>query len=84
MQTLVRKLGNSAGVIIPKSTLAELGMAAGDAVNVSVEHGSLVITPVRHPHRSGWAAASRDLTESGDDRLEWPEFANADDDALRW
>lgn len=84
MQTLVRKLGNSAGVIIPKSTLAELGVAAGDTVNVSVEQGSLVITPIRAPRRSGWAAASRDLAESGEDALAWPEFANADDDGLRW
>jgi len=31
MQTADRKLGNAARVIIPKSVLAELGPAAGDA-----------------------------------------------------
>ena len=84
MQTTVRKLGNSAGVIIPKSLLAELRVAAGDTVNVSVEHGSLVLTPVRQAPRAGWAVASRELSDRGADELEWPEFPNADDDALNW
>jgi antitoxin MazE len=39
MQTAVRKLGNSAGVIIPRSVLSELGLAAGDAVDLRLEDG---------------------------------------------
>jgi len=84
MHTVVRKLGNSAGVLIPRSALAELGLAAGDTVTLTLEHGTLVLTPIRRPSRTGWAEASRTIAEVGDDALAWPEFANQDDDALQW
>ncbi len=54
MQTAVRKLGNSAGVIIPKSVLAELGLTAGDAVDLRMEDGRIILAPVRRPTRAGW------------------------------
>jgi antitoxin MazE len=84
MQTAVRKLGNSAGVIIPKSVLAELGLSAGDAVHMRLEDGHLVLEPVRRPRRAGWADASRALVAINDDSLVWPEFGNSGDADLKW
>jgi len=40
MRAAVRKLGNSSGVIIPKSLLTEIGVAVGDAMDVTVEQGA--------------------------------------------
>ena len=84
MQTTVRKLGNSAGLIIPKAVLNELGLSAGDRVDCVLEQGRLVLTPMKAVARAGWADASRAIATSGDDALAWPEFGNADDDLLRW
>jgi len=84
MQTAVRKLGNSAGVIIPKSILAELGLSAGDAVDMRLEEGRLILAPVRPSRRAGWTEASRAIAASGDDALVWPEFGNAGDADLTW
>lgn len=84
MQTAVRKLGNSAGVIIPKSVLAELGLTAGDAVDLRMEDGRIILAPVRRPTRAGWAEASRTIAQAGDDALVWPEFGNAGDADLVW
>jgi antitoxin MazE len=84
MQTAVRKLGNSAGVIIPKSVLTELGLSAGDAVHMRLEDGHLVLEPVRRPRRAGWADASRALVAINDDSLVWPEFGNSGDADLKW
>jgi len=84
MHVAVRKLGNSTGVIIPKSVLSELGLTAGDAVDLRLEGGRLVLAPVRRPTRVGWAEASRAVAEAGDDALTWPEFANAGDADLAW
>lgn len=84
MQTTVRKLGNSAGLIIPKAILAELGLSAGDAVDLLHEDGRLVLTPVKCGRRAGWAEASRNIAAAGENVLAWPEFANAADDELRW
>ena len=85
MQTAVRKLGNSAGVIIPKSVLAELGLSAGDAVDLRLENGHLILAPVRQTNRAGWADASRAIAAAGDDALAWPVFGNTGDAAdLTW
>jgi len=41
-------------------------------------------TTTKRRSRVGWAAASQKIAEAGDDRLVWPEFANADDNDLSW
>jgi antitoxin MazE len=84
VRAAIRKLGNSSGVIIPKTMLAELGVAAGDAIDLSLDHGRIAITPVRRRPREGWAEAFRELAEAGDDALVWPEFGNDEDADLTW
>ena len=44
MRSVVRKMGNSSGIIIPKLMLAEIGMNPGDDVELGIENGRLVIT----------------------------------------
>lgn len=45
MTTLVSKWGNSLGVRIPKSVAAEVDVHDGDAVDVSVQNGVIVVRP---------------------------------------
>ena len=84
MRAAVRKLGNSSGIIIPKSLLAEAGVALGDAVDMKLEEGRIVLSPVQRRARAGWAEASIRVAEAGDDALVWPEFGNIDDKTLDW
>jgi antitoxin MazE len=42
MRAAVRKLGDSSGMIIPKSLLRCLGMAEGDPVEMTLEAGRTV------------------------------------------
>jgi len=84
MRAAVRKLGNSSGVIIPKSLLRDLGVAEGDPVEMTLEAGRIVLVPVKRRARAGWAEASRDIAEAGDDTLVWQEFGNAEDQTLTW
>ena len=84
MRASVRKPGNSAGVIIPRSMLAELGLTAGASVDMTLDDGRLILAPARQKPRAGWADASRGIAESGDDAPAWPQFGNADDDKLVW
>jgi antitoxin MazE len=80
----VRKMGNSSGVIIPKPLLVEIGAKAGDDVDIQAEDGRIVIVPIeRHP-RAGWALDAAEIAAVGDDKLVWPEFGNADDEAIEW
>ena len=84
MKTAIRKMGNSHGVIIPKPLLAEIGAKTNDRVDMKVERGRIVIAPLRHDPRAGWAEECRMLAQAGEDGLVWPEFGNEDDDKLVW
>ena len=84
MQSSIKKIGNSAGVVIPKTLLAELGAKAGDRVDLLVEGDHLVIRPARRAARAGWADDAQRIATLGDDALVWPEFANEGDDELTW
>jgi antitoxin MazE len=84
MRAIVRKLGNSSGVIIPKPLLGEVGVEVGDAFDVTLEEGRIVLAPVSRRPRAGWARASQEIAQAGDDALVWPEFSNVGDDDLVW
>jgi antitoxin MazE len=84
MLSAVRKFGNSAGIIIPKPLLAEMGAQAGDSVNLRIEEGRIIIERVVDAVRKGWAADAQRLAADGDDGLTWPEFDNDEDTNLAW
>jgi antitoxin MazE len=47
MVTRVQKWGNSQGLRLSKELLADADIDVGDVVNVAVQEGSIVVTPVR-------------------------------------
>jgi antitoxin MazE len=83
MKTLIRKMGNSRGVLIPKPFLAQAGMDVGE-VDIEIEHDAIVIRKPEKKARLGWADASKQIAAAGDDGLVWPEFANEGDKDLVW
>ena len=52
MQAVIRKIGNSRGVIIPASFLAEAGLK--DQVEITLKDNALIITPIDKELRVGW------------------------------
>jgi antitoxin MazE len=47
MITKVQKWGNSQGIRLSKELLSDVAINVGDAVDVAVRDGGLVVTPVR-------------------------------------
>ena len=82
MKIVIRKMGNSQGVIIPKPVLTQLGLE--DEAEMSIERDAIVLRKPRNSVREGWAEASRLIAAGGDDKLVWPEFGNAADAELVW
>ncbi len=80
MKIAIRKMGNSQGVIIPKPVLTQLGLES--EAEMSIERDAIVLRKPRNAVREGWAEASKAIAACGDDRLVWPEFANAGDAEL--
>ena len=48
MQTYVRKIGNSAGVIISAGLLKKYGLREGSEVVITEQEGGIVITPLHN------------------------------------
>lgn len=60
MELKIRKIGNSAGVVLPKDLLAHLGAAVGDTLSVSkTPHG--IELSVRDPEFDAQMAAAREV-----------------------
>ena len=47
MITKVQKWGHSQGVRLSKELLSDVEINVGDAVDVAVRHGALIVTPLR-------------------------------------
>lgn len=69
-------------MIVPKPLLVQAGLE--DEVELTVERGALVLRRPLRKAREGWTEASRELSETGDDALVWPEFVNEGDEKLAW
>lgn len=85
MLTALRKMGNSTGMIVPKAMLAEIGLVAGATIDLHVENGKLVASPVR-AIREGWAEDAAKLADEPltEEERDWMAFGNDADDELGW
>jgi antitoxin MazE len=79
-------MGNSTGLVLPKPILKALGLTTGSAMELVVEKGRVVATPLRRKVREGW---EEDAKRIGAEPLtpeeqEWVAFGNEEDRALTW
>lgn len=82
VKTRIIKIGNSQGIRIPKMLLQQAGLH--DEVEVCVQHGQLVIRPIRAP-REGWDEAFAKMAAHGDDALlDGEAFALTEWEAKEW
>ena len=82
IKTIIRPIGNSQGVVIPKLLLAQVGLE-GEA-ELTIEGEALVLRKPSKPVRAGWAEASKKLAGAGDDRLLLDGFSNEGDAEWAW
>ena len=66
MKTRLVQIGNSRGIRLPKTVLAEAQLE--DEVELKAEPGCIVIRSARRP-RAGWAEAAEIMRQHGEDRL---------------
>ena len=84
MQAAIRRMGNSAAILLPKPVLAHLHVSAGDMLDLDLQDGRVILSPAQRHPREGWAQAAKSLADAGEGRLEWPELDNADDQDWTW
>lgn len=84
MQSEIRQVGNSKGIIIPKAILEQCHFER--AVEMQVTEEGLMIRPAQKPHpRAGWEEAFAKAAQQDNDPLdqEWLSFPNEFDE-LEW
>ncbi len=85
MQSALRKIGNSTGLVLPRPILGAMGVTGGTMLDLKVEDGRLIATPVVRPVRQGWAEdAERVAACSTEAESDWLSFGNDGDDTLKW
>ena len=57
MNTVIRKIGNSEGVILPRELLQSLNLKAGDSVIISEDKGDIVLKRTGDEFEEQMAAA---------------------------
>lgn len=83
MQTSLRKMGNSTGMIVPRSILGQIGVTTGATMELSVEDGKLIAVPAKRIARAGWAQAASTIGETDEERA-WHGFGTEQDADLTW
>lgn len=84
MQIAIRSIGNSKGVVIPKTILVQAGLDGASVAAVTVEGGSIVLRKPAKAVREGWREAAEAIAAKGGDELLMGEFGNADDQEINW
>jgi antitoxin MazE len=82
MQTAIKKIGNSSGILLPKAVLAHLHLSAGDLIELDLQEGRVILSAVQRHPREGWAEAARALADAEDDKAAWAIFGNDGDEHL--
>ena len=78
MQTVIRKLGNSKGLIIPASFLANLGIK--ESVEMQLKDQSIIITAINKNPRDGWYNNYQQDKEDDDAWQDFQSLASEEED----
>jgi antitoxin MazE len=70
MRTVIRRFGNSQGVVIPRAILEQAGLAIDSPVEIAVDGATILLRKLRVHPREGWAADAALITYDAEDR-EW-------------
>jgi antitoxin MazE len=77
------RIGNSRGVRLPKTMLAEAGLS--DEVEIRARNGAIMISAAAPRPRAGWAEAAKLVRSRDDDRmLDEPTSTRFDDEEWKW
>jgi len=70
MRTRIAKWGNSLGLRIPKAFTSDAGLGDGDEVELTIEDGRIVISPVGREYRLG-ELVDRITPDNRHDESDW-------------
>ncbi|MBM9589650.1 AbrB/MazE/SpoVT family DNA-binding domain-containing protein [Leptospira sp. 201903075] len=82
MKATVIQIGNSKGIRIPKTVLAECQIE--DEVDLLVEGNKIIITPYKNKPRVGWEDQFKAMAERKEDQLLIPDSIDLETKDWEW
>ncbi|EOQ95251.1 antidote-toxin recognition MazE [Leptospira wolbachii serovar Codice str. CDC] len=82
MKAAVIQIGNSKGIRIPKTVLAECQIE--DEVDLLVEDNKIIITPYKNKPRVGWEDQFKAMAERKEDQLLIPDSIDLETKDWEW
>lgn len=82
LQSVIRAIGNSKGVVIPKIILEQSGIEG--VVDMTVIEGKIILSKPKRMIRERWAQDAQSLANAGEDKLILGDFANEEDGDWVW
>ncbi|RAJ95873.1 antitoxin MazE [Larkinella arboricola] len=64
MVQIIRKIGNSQGILLPRTVLQQAGIEG--AVDIEIAEGALILRAIKKHPRDGWEAAFDEAIQAGD------------------
>jgi antitoxin MazE len=80
----LRPIGDSHGIVIPKSILSQLDLTGAAEAEVTVDRNTLVVRRIAAARRSGWAQAAKQIAAADSDLPALGDFANDADEQIIW
>lgn len=86
MKAALRKIGNSTGLVVPRPILGALGLTGGAFLDLTVEDGKLIATPLVSAVRAGWGEAAKAIANDADGGgdTDWVDRASEADVEWQW
>ncbi|TGM55121.1 AbrB/MazE/SpoVT family DNA-binding domain-containing protein [Leptospira biflexa] len=82
MKVAVVQIGNSKGIRIPKTVLAECQIE--DAVDLQIEGDKIIISPYKQRPRQGWSTQFQEMAKENDDSLLLPDVLEQEVEDWEW
>jgi antitoxin MazE len=82
LQVVIRAIGNSRGVVIPKIILEQSGVEG--IVEMTVDGEKIILSKPKNVVRERWAQDAQSLAKDGTDKLVLGDFANEEDGDWVW
>ena len=82
LQTTIRAIGNSRGVVIPKIILEQSGIEG--VVEMVVDGEKIILSKPKNILREHWARDAQNLVRAGEYELVLGDFANEEDGDWVW
>ena len=82
LQVAIRPIGNSKGVVIPKTILEQSGIER--MVEMSVDGERIILAKPKNIVREHWASDAQKIAQTKEDALDLWDFSNEEDGDWVW